>query len=556
MRDHKYMIVSAFVAFSLLACGGDKSTGPKSSPSLASITIAPNPASIAAGATQQFTAVGKDSSGNVVDVATVWSVDAGGGTIDSGTGLFTAGTSLGTFGSTVQATSGSVSATSSVTIVPGSLATIAISPTTATLAAGTTQQFTAVGKDASGNVVSITPTWTVAAGGGTINSSGLFTAATAGTFSNTVNATSGTVSGNASVTVLATPPTSGRWISGYWVGYQRSLYPETQVDFSILTHILVGAIEPTSTGGVTTDFYIDNVNGPLVAKTLSSRAHQAGRKAILMLGGAGALTNLLSATSNTYRATFVANLLKTMDDLSYDGIDVDWEPLNGADKPQILQFLQDLRAARPGMLITFPIGWVSSNGGADSWYAQVAPLVDQLNVMSYGMADNWGGWVSWHQGALYGEAANHPSSVSSTINAYVSVGIPAAKLGIGLGFYGSCWRGTNAMLQTLSSSAGVYASDNAMSYTNIMAQYYNAANYHWDATARSGYLGFTTATGPQLCTLVSYEDEQSIGEKGAYVKSAGVGGAIIWTINQGHLPNAPAGSQDPLMTAAYNSIVP
>ena len=56
--------------------------------------------------------------------------------------------------------------------------------------------------------------------------------------------------------------------------------------------------------------------------------------------------------------------------------------------------------------------------------------------------------------------------------------------------------------------------------------------------------------------MVSYEDEQSIAEKGGYIKSTGLGGAMIWTIGQGHMPNAPVGSQDPVLKAAYNAIVP
>ena len=83
------------------------------------------------------------------------------------------------------------------------------------------------------------------------------------------------------------PPPSSRWLSGYYVGYQRSLYPETQVDFSLLTHVFVGRIIPTTTGGVLTHFDIDNPNGPIMARNLSARAHQFTRKAVLMLGGAG-----------------------------------------------------------------------------------------------------------------------------------------------------------------------------------------------------------------------------------------------------------------------------
>jgi chitinase len=340
------------------------------------------------------------------------------------------------------------------------------------------------------------------------------------------------------------------------VGYQRSLYPETTVDFTYMTHIIVGAIQATPTGGVTTDFWVDNTNGPIMARTLSTRAHQAGRKALLMLGGAGYRTNLVSATSNTYRAAFVANLLRTMDDLGYDGIDVDWEPVLDSDKPQVLAFLRELRAARPNILLTFPISWVNANWGADPWYAQVAGLVDQLNVMSYQMADNWGGWVSWHSGALHGEGGNRPSSVASTARAYQAVGIPAAKLGIGIGAYGSCWRGVNGMYKSLDgTSATIVAHDNVMSFTNIMTQYYSSAAYQWDDAAKSGFLSFAAPTGPQGCTMVSFEDERSVAEKGAFVRNGGAGGAIVWTIQQGRLPNAPAGSQDPLLSATYRAMM-
>jgi alpha-tubulin suppressor-like RCC1 family protein len=98
---------------------------------------------------------------------------------------------------------GLASATSNAfNVTPGALAVITITPNPATMAINATQQFTAAGKDAGGNVVAITPTWTVVASGGTIGTTGLFTAGTtAGTFINTVKATSGTISGTATVTV-------------------------------------------------------------------------------------------------------------------------------------------------------------------------------------------------------------------------------------------------------------------------------------------------------------------------------------------------------------------
>jgi hypothetical protein len=89
--------------------------------------------------------------------------------------------------------------------LPGALATITVTPNP-TLPIGALQPFVATGRDARGNLVSITPTWSIVSGGGAINaSSGLFTAGNvAGTFTLTVRATSGSISGFA--TVIVTSP--------------------------------------------------------------------------------------------------------------------------------------------------------------------------------------------------------------------------------------------------------------------------------------------------------------------------------------------------------------
>ena len=173
---------------------------------LATITVTPNPQSMGTLATQQFTAVGRDAANNVVPITPAWSVTAGGGAINATTGLFTAGGTLGTFTNTVRATNGAIFGTATVTVVAGALATITVTPNPANLALLATQQFTAVGRDASNNIVAITPVWSVFAGGGSINLTGLFTAGNVGgTFTNTVRATSGAIFGSATV-VIAQPP--------------------------------------------------------------------------------------------------------------------------------------------------------------------------------------------------------------------------------------------------------------------------------------------------------------------------------------------------------------
>ena len=192
-----------------VSCGGLTATatitvtaGP-----LATITVTPNPATLAVGAQQQFTAVGRDAGGNVVAITPVWSTTNPPGTINAATGLFTAGTTVGSFANSVRATSGTIFGTATVNVTAGPLASILVTPNPATLAVGAQQQFTAVGRDAAGNVVAITPVWSTTNPPGTINAAtGLFTAGnTAGTFANSVRATEGAVFGTATVTVTSGP---------------------------------------------------------------------------------------------------------------------------------------------------------------------------------------------------------------------------------------------------------------------------------------------------------------------------------------------------------------
>ena len=167
---------------------------------------------LAPGGTQQFTAAGHDASGNAVAITPAWSATAG--TINA-TGFFTAPVTSGPV--TVTATSGGISGTAAATVNAGALSSITVSPGQVTLTNGRSQQFTAAGRDANGNVVAIMPIWSATAG--TINATGFFTApAASGTI--TVTATSGSVSGNA--TVYAVPDASITGFTLYSTGTRSS----------------------------------------------------------------------------------------------------------------------------------------------------------------------------------------------------------------------------------------------------------------------------------------------------------------------------------------------
>jgi len=145
----------------------------------------------------QLTAVGFDSDDNEIDIEPVWEAE-GGGTVDQ-TGLFDP-VSPGLW--RIYANLSDISGSEVIEVDVGALHHIIIEPAEAALNITRTQQFTASGYDADGNQVFLDPHWEVS-GGGSIHTSGIFTAETPGTW--TVSCTSGTISANATVIVNQLP---------------------------------------------------------------------------------------------------------------------------------------------------------------------------------------------------------------------------------------------------------------------------------------------------------------------------------------------------------------
>src|SRR5262249_31700621 len=101
-----------------------------------------------------------------------------------------------------------LSTTSSVNVtVNQTLTKISVSPASASVVSGGTQQFSASGFDQFGRAMSVAPTFAWSnTGAGSVDSSGLYTASYAAG-SDTVTATSNSVSGHADVTVTNSAPT-------------------------------------------------------------------------------------------------------------------------------------------------------------------------------------------------------------------------------------------------------------------------------------------------------------------------------------------------------------
>jgi hypothetical protein len=113
-----------------------------------------------------------------------------------------------TFQVTVKDPAG-LTATSSVSLtVSQTLTSVAVTPSSASLTDGTSQQFSATAKDQFGTALVTQPTftWTLGSGSaGTLSTTGLYTAPSSGSGSATVQASTGGVTGTASVTYGSVP---------------------------------------------------------------------------------------------------------------------------------------------------------------------------------------------------------------------------------------------------------------------------------------------------------------------------------------------------------------
>ncbi len=364
------------------------------------------------------------------------------------------------------------------------------------------------------------------------------------------------------VSMLAVPGFSGKsdrkWLMGYYVVFLADRYPVDVVSWQSLTHIAVGAALPKSSGRLDTSFYMSGDKGPEWAKDVVRAAHQHNVKAVLMIGGAETAEDFRDAVRPERRAVFIDSILDSVAEYGFDGVDIDWEPMLEKDIAAITALADDLRARRSGLLLTVPIGSVNINRLSDvpRSISSLAGSFDQINLMTYGMhGAGWRDWKSWHPGALHGEGESTPMSVDSTVNTYIGAGLPPHKLGLGIGFYGACYRGITGPSQ-YSEAMEVVADDNKMSYANVMNDYYVEDIAAWDDRSQTPYLSSEKPIGPLRCNYVPYEDKRSVQLKAQYAVNRGLGGAIVWNINQGYRRAMSDGSREDLLPVIAASLIP
>ncbi|WP_179136924.1 Ig-like domain-containing protein [Candidatus Entotheonella palauensis] len=144
---------------------------------LSEIQLTPSGATMQAGNSQKWQAEGFDAYGNAVEMTPTWRVSESIGDMTE-EGVFTAQQArTGQVIASAEGISGSVE----ITVEPGTLKMLSVTPEQLSLTAGETSQMIVVGYDAYGNPTPVEPVWHVPGGMGQVSADNVFTAQKAGT---------------------------------------------------------------------------------------------------------------------------------------------------------------------------------------------------------------------------------------------------------------------------------------------------------------------------------------------------------------------------------------
>jgi len=334
------------------------------------------------------------------------------------------------------------------------------------------------------------------------------------------------------------------WCTAYYPGWEQGAMPASSVDFTVVTHVVHFAVIPNPDGSLNSA-----ANGVTLPNSMDviTKAHAADRKALICVGGAGSGPGFQGATSAANLATFINNLTNFMSARGYDGIDVDWEPLDAAAGPQYTNFVNGLRAAlnaiTPRPLLTAAI---ASPPTSPALIASVHHQFDQINLMTYDLSGAYPGWVTWHNAPIYDGGYRFPStgglvpSADGMVTSIINAGVPSAKLGVGIAFYGWIWSGgggTSTGGATQPRQTWTTApSTSQLSYNSLLATHYQSNLYHWDTNAQAAYLAVDNPDSAND-KFISYDDPRTCQSKVSFARNRRLGGVMIWELAQDHQPN-------------------
>ena len=301
----------------------------------------------------------------------------------------------------------------------------------------------------------------------------------------------------------------------------------TKEQANILTHIHVAFGNLTMEGDIVFDYH------PFLKQMDQVRAWNPDIKIVLSVVPKEPDAFTVVSASEELRENMAKTCARLVSQDGFDGVDFDWDypcvPSNGMNcTPEDRHNYTLLcEAAKRGME-SVGGGSVSVAAGADLYYIdsiepeRMAEVLDYVCLMTYDLKCGFHA-LSGHHTALYSSTGDvFRNSCDQALRLFESAGFPKEKLLMGAAFYSRKWEDVpdryHGFLQ-LTKTGGGYGPN----YDKLADEYINKNGYvrYWDDEAKAPFL-FNGST------FISYDDEESLAHKCAYVKREGIGGIFYW----------------------------
>jgi chitinase len=240
------------------------------------------------------------------------------------------------------------------------------------------------------------------------------------------------------------------------------------------------------------------------------------------------------------RKLFIQSVVDFLTRYDLDGLDIDWEypgmvgsghPFRAEDKQNFTLLLKELRqrfnreTKRSHRKLYLTIAAGASNEYLDhTEMAKVQRYVDTVNLMAYDYYEPSSDAITGHHAPLSTNAADPKKiSVEASVLAFQRAGVPAAKILLGLPFYGHVWgqvaEGNHGLFQAGKPVPKGYAPYSLITETMLN----HGFTRYWDSIASAPYL-----YSQEKQIFVSYEDPESLAAKCRYVLTHKLGGVMFW----------------------------
>ena len=363
--------------------------------------------------------------------------------------------------------------------------------------------------------------------------------------------------------IKETPPFRNVMYYANWVIYEGSgnFYPSMMLP-KYITHLNFAFLDLDSNGDIVlTDEYADfqiatlpelsglsyaepyaGVLGALFILKLKNPHLKVG----VSVGGWGRDANfpIVSADKNK-RENFANNIVKFIEYLGYDFVDIDWEyPSTSADTENFTLFLKAIREKldaleqKLGKHYELSIAMSASPTMMDKiQYDKVLQIVDFSNMMTYDLAGGYNSYTAHHTALYTNEAYNH-QTMDARYSADLCIkhleqtygsSIDMKKVLVGVAPYNRGWAGVkNDGLDP--DNPGLYTSANPNSFEENIGIYQIpelmkqlALNEYFDEKAKAAYY-----YSPTNGIFLTIDNEKSATAKGNYVRDKDLGGLIAW----------------------------